>query len=82
MLIRNPFEVTITYRNFNVAGKTGVAKQQAFQGLDWLIHQMNVFLQWYHHTKSWITNPMEKLHIVYYEDLKENTQAGTEPIYA
>ena len=78
LLLRNPFEVAITYRIFKLAGKTENPQNMSniFHGLDWKIHLMSVLVGWFEHTTKWIKSPLEKLYIVHYESIVENPKEG------
>jgi hypothetical protein len=78
LLLRNPLEVAITYRIFKLAGKTKTPKNSStiFNDLNWELHQKSVFVGWFQHSLKWITSPLDKLHIVYYEKLVENPKEG------
>ena len=72
-------EVAIAFRNFKLAGKTETPSrrtQSVFEGLDWKIHLMTVLVQWFQHTTKWIASPLEKLHVLHYENLVNNPKEG------
>ena len=78
LLLRNPFEVAITFRIFKLVGKTQTPKNMSniFDGLDWKIHLMSVLVGWLQHSTKWVTSPLERLHVVYYERLVDNPKEG------
>ena len=78
LLLRNPFEVAITYRIFKLVGKTQIPQNMSniFEGLDWKIHLMSVLVGWLQHSSKWIASPLEKLHVLHYERLVDNPKEG------
>ncbi|KAG7161829.1 WSC domain-containing protein 1-like 1 [Homarus americanus] len=73
LLLRNPFDTLIAYRNYLSAGHLGVAGPAAFKGADWsrFVHgQMEV---WRAYALDWITLGRSVL-VVHYEYLLEDPQ--------
>ena len=78
LLVRSPFETSITFRNFKLAGKirTPSDPEKVFTGSDWTNHVTYVLKTWLLHYRRWMSMPLEKLLVVNYESLVENPEAG------
>jgi hypothetical protein len=81
LLIRSPFQTSITFRNFKLAGKirTPPNPEKVFNGPDWINHVSYVLKTWLPHYRRWISMPLEKLLVVNYENLVENPKEGKLP---
>nr|XP_053642331.1 uncharacterized protein LOC128695628 [Cherax quadricarinatus] len=73
LLLRNPYDTLIAYRNYLSAGHLGVAGPAAFRGADWarfVYGQMDV---WRAYALDWI-NLGRSVLVVHYEHLLEDPQ--------
>ncbi|XP_042870895.1 WSC domain-containing protein 1-like [Penaeus japonicus] len=68
LLVRNPFDTLIAYRNFLSAGHLGVAGPTAFRGPAWDRFVRNEIELWKSYAVDWITLSRSS-HVVHYEHL-------------
>ncbi|XP_063596338.1 sialate:O-sulfotransferase 1-like [Penaeus indicus] len=71
LLVRNPFDTLIAYRNFLSAGHLGVAGPTAFRGPAWDRFVRNEIELWKSYAVDWITLSRSS-HVVHYEHLLED----------
>ena len=82
LLLRNPVDMIVAYRNFNFAGKLNRALSHRFQGFLWHMHINRALNLWVIHATSWLCRPirlkMDKLllHVTHYEDILADTERG------
>ncbi len=83
LLLRNPVDMIVAYRNFNFVGKTNRALPQRFEGYLWHLHVVRALGFWVIHATSWMCRPLRlgldklNLHVAHYEDILDQPRKGS-----
>jgi hypothetical protein len=74
LLLRNPIDAVIAFRNYLSAGQTGMAEADRFTGSDWDEYVRLTCFSWADHATRWIDG-IRNGTVVYYENLIHETEA-------
>ena len=74
LLLRNPIDAAIAFRNYLSAGQTGTADADRFTGSDWDEYVRLTCFTWADHATRWIDG-IKHGTVVFYENLLHETEA-------
>ncbi|XP_064094485.1 uncharacterized protein LOC135206919 isoform X2 [Macrobrachium nipponense] len=71
LLLRNPYDTLIAFRNYQYGGHLGIASPLAFHGQDWARFVQSKVEKWGAFANDWVTGA-RNLHIVHFENMQVN----------
>ncbi|XP_068205920.1 sialate:O-sulfotransferase 2-like isoform X2 [Palaemon carinicauda] len=71
LLLRNPYDTLIAFRNYQYGGHLGIASPLAFHGQDWARFVQSKVEKWGAFANDWITGA-RNLHVVHFENMQVN----------
>lgn len=81
LLLRNPYEALLSYRNYLYGGHTGLAPEDRFKGHEWEIFASGLAVVWKELAATWINNTKQGgATVLHFEQVKQDPREAVRSV--